>query len=486
MSDAVEVVEEHILIAFCDGSSRPNPGYGGYGVFGYTLKTSKRPSRVKFPVGTKYNFTSSGIHAERDTSPYETVSVVEHIGSCNNEAATNNLTELLALTTALELARETEGLTLLRIYTDSKYAVSGFSEYLDNWKQNGWLRKDGKPISHQRDWLYVDTLKSALSDAGIAIEVNWVKGHSTDTGNQIADLYSVAGGNFARIQMQENTEPFNPVCLHKVSTYNEFKDSLLERDIVYYFRDLFFSSGDIDDRTFCFLSTSDDETQIGKKDTASIFVVNQGYMPEVVNKVKEAFRKIPRNYLTNCCVKLNRLNEDRILLRLANTIGIDKLLVQVNHYSVYRLHLINDPNPFVVEHSKEYPYVVDASRIFSSSLDIVSSIDSELPNVWKADITDLFINEGKLVLTSKDKNLELGNRFNVPFKFLSTLIATMGKDIPPYLALKHIESKILKVTAIVELRVDSNYVTLYTLIELDDRKLISVNVTSKFVVLRSD
>lgn len=479
-----EVKEEHIFVAFCDGSSRPNPGFGGFGVFGYTLKTSKRPSRVKFPIGTKYNFTSKGIVSERDTLPYETNSIVEYIGSCDSLEATNNLTEILALSKTLELARVMEGLTLVRVYTDSKYVINSFTEYLPKWKENGWTRKDGKPISHENEWKYLDVLKETMKDMGITLEVNWVKGHSDDTGNRVADIYAVAGSNFSRIQLLDGRSGFETEVYSRVSTYNEYKESLLDRDIVFYFRDLFFSSMDMDDSTFCFLSTSDDETQIGKKDTASIFVVNQGYVPDIVNDAKRIFRNVPRNYVTNCCIKLSRLNEDRVLLRLANIIGIDKLLVPVNHYTVVRLHLINDNTPFITEHTMDYPYSVDASRIFSSSLDILQSLEKGQFNVWQEDISDLFINGGKVILTSKDKNLDITTRFNVPFQFLSSLILATGKDFPPYLALKHIEEKITKVTALIELRPDSNYVTLYTLISMEDRQLISVNVVNKFVVLR--
>lgn len=484
-------VEEKVLVLFCDGSSRPNPGFGGYGIFGYVLKTAKRPTRTKYPIGTKHNLTTNGIAVQRDESAYETVEIIEYIGASANPEATNNLMELQALVTSLEIAGSIEGLTTVRIFTDSKYTIEGYNTYLDNWKRSNWLRRDGKPVSHRGIWETLDSHKDNLLKLGVTVDLQWVKGHDTTSdnhvGNHIADLYSVAGSNYAKQQLSSKRPgEFQSVVLHKSSDYNEFKNSLAERDLVYYFRDLYFSSANLSDTTFCFLSTSVDESQLGKRDTATIFVVNQGFVPEIVNKTKEVFRAIPRTHVASCCIKIGRLNDDKIMLRLAELVGIDKLLVEQQVNGIARLHLINDPNPFVVEFTKEYPYVVEAGDIFSSTMDAMQLDTTNSANMWSVDVTDLFVDKGKLKITNKDKQLDLSDKFNVPFKFVSKLIATIGKDVPQYLTLKHMEDRIQSVTCTVVLRSDSNYVTLYTLIKLPDRQICSVNIVNKYVVLRKN
>lgn len=475
--------EENILVIYCDGSARPtNPGFGGYGLFGYTLKTAKRPSKSTYPISAKYKFTRDGITVEKDKEPFETTSIVEYIGALNGNETTNNQTELYGLHKVLEIARETEGLTKVIAYIDSKYVVQGFNEYLKNWIKNGWSRRDGKPISHKDKWLEVSELGEKLRTLDIEIDVRWVKGHSDSVGNNLADLYASVGSNYSRLN--DGKDNFTEEVLYLTSTYKDFKSSTEERDIIYFFKDLFFSSDSLNDDNFCFLSSSEDETQIGKKDTASIFLVNHGYVPKLVNEVKEIFRAIPRNYIISCCAKLNRLTKDKALLRLTGLLGMENLLTEVDYFGIKRLHLVNDKAPFVLEHDMQYPYKVDASVVFNSSLDILKLKEGELDNVWSSDVTDLFIKEGKLIPKSNDKHIEVADRFDVPLSFLSKLCVTMGKDFPPYLALKRIESTIVKVSIVLEIKPDSNYVSAFTIIETDDRTICSINITNKFTVLR--
>ena len=83
--------DQKLLVAYVDGSTRPNPGFSGYGIFGYTLIPSKRPNKTKHPIKPKLNFTSTGIKEEKDSDPYETVDIIEYIGCLNTPAGTNNV-----------------------------------------------------------------------------------------------------------------------------------------------------------------------------------------------------------------------------------------------------------------------------------------------------------------------------------------------------------------------------------------------------------
>lgn len=473
---------DRILILYTDGSVRPgNPGFGGYGVYGYTLRESKRPSRVRHPDSNKYCFTSNGISVVRDEDPYETLDIVEHIGCIPGDKVTNNLAEIMAFITSLEIVKSMDDVKLIKVYTDSNYVVTGFNEHLDKWKSNGYKRVDGKDISHDDKWKYILQLKEELADIGVEVEATWVKGHDGDYGNEIADLYAVVGSNYSRIQNEDPSKEFREVCFSSVTSFNEYRDSLTVRDIIFYYRDLFFSSDSIDDRTFCFLSTSKDEMHLGRKDTASIFSVNLGYMPEVINKTKEIFRSIERPYLVNCCIKLNRLSENKHLMRLANIIGIDKLTVISEYRGKEQLFLVKDTSPYVTEYNKEFPYIMEAGRVFNSVLDI-SANPTEGPRKWVTDITDKIVSDGKLNFTTSDKLMDLGDRFEVPFKFMNKLVMSIGMDIPNRIAINRIVKDITGVKAILELKEGHNHVTLYTLIEMEDRVLCSTNIVGKFLV----
>ena len=140
--------EQKLFVAHCDGGSRPNPGYSGYGIFGYTLVPSKRPNKTKHPVKPKLNFTSNGIKEEKDTESYETVDIIEHIGSINNLSGTNNLAEMTAFIVTMKLAISLK-VTHLKVITDSNYVVLNFNEHLEKWKNRDWKRADVSPIAHR-------------------------------------------------------------------------------------------------------------------------------------------------------------------------------------------------------------------------------------------------------------------------------------------------------------------------------------------------
>ena len=477
------MTEELILVLSVDASCRPNPGYSGFGLFGYTLKTSKRPNKIKHPATTKYNFTSKGVHVGKDELPYETMDIYEQIWCIEGKAVTNNLAEAIAFKQALETATRVDGLTRVNINTDSKYTVTGFNEHLAGWEAGGWKLKSGHEVSHITVWKRISELKAILTTRGVTIDLSWVKGHDVDFGNNLVDLYSVIGSNWSKIQTEENL-PFNPCVIDLVIPYKDYKDSFQSRDIVYYYRDLYFSSDQVNDRTFCFLSSSEDETQTGRRDTSSIFTVNHGYIPELVNRTKEIFRNTPRDYVITSCIKLNRLNDNKLLLRIATMVGIEKVLVKVRYRETVAYTLVMETTPFVHEMNREYPYIMETSNTFDNINYVLAEDYASVLDMWHCDLTDVVVENKKLKLTTKDGFLDLTDKFNTPFKFVSKLLMTVGKDIPPYLALKRLEEDIVRVSAIVKTRPDSNYCTLYTLIETHERQLCSVNLVNKFLILK--
>jgi len=68
------------------------------------------------------------------------------------------------------------------ITTDSKYVLSGITEWIDNWKMRNWKTVAKKPVLNVDLWKQLDQLV-----AGHQIEWNWVKGHSGHRENEIAD-----------------------------------------------------------------------------------------------------------------------------------------------------------------------------------------------------------------------------------------------------------------------------------------------------------
>ena len=93
---------------------------------------------------------------------------------------TNNQMELLAPIKAL---KEIPKGSKVQIFTDSKYVKSGITEWIHNWKKNGWKTANKKDVSNKELWTELDLLNNEFE-----ISWNWVKAHSTDEFNNEVDL----------------------------------------------------------------------------------------------------------------------------------------------------------------------------------------------------------------------------------------------------------------------------------------------------------
>ena len=128
---------------YTDGSCLGNPGNGGWAAI---IIDDKKKIQIK---GSK-----------RDT--------------------TNNQMELLAPIKALQKIPKGSN---VQIFTDSKYVKSGITEWIHNWKKNGWKTAGKQPVKNKDLWTELDQMTNEFQ-----IKWSWVKGHSTDVLNNEVDL----------------------------------------------------------------------------------------------------------------------------------------------------------------------------------------------------------------------------------------------------------------------------------------------------------
>ena len=127
---------------FTDGACKGNPGPGGWGAI------------------LRYGTTEKEIY-----------------GASKN--TTNNIMELTAVIESLKnLKKPCE----LIITTDSKYVKNGITEWIHNWKKNGWRTAAKKEVKNKELWIELDSLIQIHS-----ITWDWVKGHSGHPENERAD-----------------------------------------------------------------------------------------------------------------------------------------------------------------------------------------------------------------------------------------------------------------------------------------------------------
>ena len=99
---------------------------------------------------------------------------------------TNNRMELTAAIKALEYCSDKEGkqpiLKQIKIYTDSAYLKEGITVWIKNWEKNNWKTSDKKNVKNIDLW-------KKLKELTLSKQVDWiwVKGHSQDVMNELAD-----------------------------------------------------------------------------------------------------------------------------------------------------------------------------------------------------------------------------------------------------------------------------------------------------------
>ena len=105
----------------------------------------------------------------------------------NKKVTTNNQMELLA---PIEALKKIPKGSKVQIFTDSKYVKSGITEWIHNWKKNGWKTASKQDVKNKELWLELDLLNNEFE-----INWNWVKAHSTNKLNNEVDLLARSAAN---------------------------------------------------------------------------------------------------------------------------------------------------------------------------------------------------------------------------------------------------------------------------------------------------
>ncbi|ATX76849.1 MULTISPECIES: ribonuclease HI [Reinekea] len=105
----------------------------------------------------------------------------EHRKELNGSEAltTNNRMELLAAIEGLKFLNRD---VAVRLYTDSQYVKQGITQWIRGWKKNGWQTASKQPVKNKDLWQELDQLMGRYR-----VSWHWVKGHSGDPMNELAD-----------------------------------------------------------------------------------------------------------------------------------------------------------------------------------------------------------------------------------------------------------------------------------------------------------
>ncbi len=130
-------------IIYTDGACSGNPGPGGWGVVIFDKDKNQKNLSGK----------------EKNT--------------------TNNRMELMAPIMALKKIKHNSEIT---IYTDSTYVKNGITEWIKKWEKNGWKSANKKLVKNKDLWIKLNNLCKKNK-----VLWKWVKGHSNNEYNDLAD-----------------------------------------------------------------------------------------------------------------------------------------------------------------------------------------------------------------------------------------------------------------------------------------------------------
>lgn len=143
--------EEDAILIYTDGACSGNPGPGGWGAV--LIKDAHRKE-------------INGGEAE----------------------TTNNRMELMAAIEALNALKSAPSKVVL--YTDSNYVKGGITNWIHNWKKNGWKTANKKPVKNADLWQALDEAEEKH-----IVTWRWVKGHAGHPENERADELARDGIN---------------------------------------------------------------------------------------------------------------------------------------------------------------------------------------------------------------------------------------------------------------------------------------------------
>lgn len=151
------------ITIYTDGSSRGNPGPGGYGTL--LIYQGQRKE------------LSSGF-----------------------AKTTNNRMEILAALTGIESLNEPCNITL---YSDSKYVIDTMDKgWIHGWKKKGWSRGPNKPLKNVDLWM---RMHAAVQPHKISWK--WVKGHAGNPNNERCDILATRAADRKGNPVDEGFQP---------------------------------------------------------------------------------------------------------------------------------------------------------------------------------------------------------------------------------------------------------------------------------------
>lgn len=155
------------VLLYSDGSSRGNPGPGGYGTI------------------LRYTAPSGEVHQRELSQGYI--------------RTTNNRMELMGVIAGLEALKRP---CTVDVYSDSQYVVNAFNQHwIEGWLKKGWKNSKKEPVKNSDLWKRL--IKATEPHTVI---FHWVRGHAGHPENERCDSLATQAADGGGKQIDEGFE----------------------------------------------------------------------------------------------------------------------------------------------------------------------------------------------------------------------------------------------------------------------------------------
>lgn len=482
-------------VLYADGSFGTfRSKWGGWGVHGYFYENIP----LTQGIGLKQLPTTTGYQPVQITESVKPIRYVDALGSVDYPEVTNNVAELLALEKTLDLIERFDIQNGL-ILTDSNYVIKGLTQFITSWVTNNWRKKTGEVIANREHWERIYPKWNAVKEAGRTIQLEWVKGHSGNVGNDLADLNARTGSggvprdivHVSDVLKYHNPETeFNPLILKNRMLFN-FSTELPPVDIThgkhYYTYQLGRSStygnkqGDtvkdkhdksdlllgrrISDATFCVLHVPEPDS----------------YLDQLMDMHANEFSD---EIVDLAVVRLDNAYRPSIYQRI-NRFGIGGMIIRKSNETIF------DPNGELITKTLKPP------RLAKEAIDVFAIMERRLHELVKGtigkgvtvvEITEHFFGDAIVkkkevkqlhkTITSKTQTVDI----NVQFKDNDVVLRLLlGIDVPPRNNLAKIADVVKRVSVAIVANGPYSY-TYATLFETDAGNAIYQSPYTQFVI----
>lgn len=181
------------IVLYSDGGFKPLHNVAGWGLHGY--KCDLVPSKAgtgnpkAFPTETGYATGKTG------KPPVTVTMYFDGFGGIVQQA-TNNAAEVTAVAQAMGIAIKHQA--DLHLLSDSQYALNGLTKWIDGWSKSGWKASDGTEVKNRYLWEDILNKRQQMQELNLNLSTEWIKGHSGNLGNELADAHATRGCVAAR------------------------------------------------------------------------------------------------------------------------------------------------------------------------------------------------------------------------------------------------------------------------------------------------